>query len=373
MSRQRIVIKFGTSTVTAGGPGPDLPRLADLCRQIAALRVAGHDLVLVSSGAVATGRSALNAAPARDVPIKQMHAAVGQPRLHALYQRLFHEHGHEVAQVLLTRSDVENRRRYLNAREALLTMLAHGVLPIVNENDTVATEEIRLGDNDMLSALVCSLVDADRLILLTDQAGLFDSDPRSNPAARLIREVGPGALSEQLRVAAGGSGKLGTGGMATKLGAAELARRGGATAHIAAGSEPDVLTRLLTGEAIGTRFAPQGERLAARKRYITGGAARGQLKIDAGAAAALARGGSLLPVGLIEVAGSFDRGDAVQVSGVDGAEIARGIAAYNAADLVRLCRRRSEEIEALLGYRYGDEVIHRSDLVLAPRAAEHVA
>ena len=282
MSRQRIVVKFGTSTVTAGGPGPDLPRLTELCRQLAALRAAGHDLVLVSSGAVATGRSALNAAPARDVPVKQMHAAVGQPRLHALYQRLFGEHAIEVAQVLLTRSDVENRRRYLNAREALLTMLAHGVLPIVNENDTVATEEIRLGDNDMLSALVCSLVDADRLILLTDQAGLYDSDPRSNPAAQLIREVGPGALPEQLRAAAGGSGRLGTGGMATKLGAAELARRGGAVAHIAAGSEPDVLTRLLAGETIGTRFAPQGERLAARKRYITGGASRGTQALEPG-------------------------------------------------------------------------------------------
>lgn len=373
MSRQRIVVKFGTSTVTAGGPGPDLPRLTDLSRQLAALRAAGHDLVLVSSGAVATGRSALNAAPARDVPVKQMHAAVGQPRLHALYQRLFGVHAIEVAQVLLTRSDVENRRRYLNAREALLTMLTHGVLPIVNENDTVATEELRLGDNDMLSALVCSLVDADRLILLTDQAGLYDSDPRSNPAAQLIREVGPGVMPEQLRAAAGGSGKLGTGGMATKLGAAELARRGGAMAHIAAGSEPDVLTRLVAGETIGTRFAPQGERLAARKRYITGGTLRGQLKIDAGAVAALSRGGSLLPVGVSEANGSFDRGDAVQVLDMDGIEVARGIAAYCAQDLVRLCRRRSEDIEALLGYRYGDEVIHRSDLVLTPRASENVA
>ncbi|MCG6116636.1 MAG: glutamate 5-kinase [Aquimonas sp.] len=372
MSRQRIVVKFGTSTVTAGGQGPDLPRLTELCRQLSGLRAAGHDLVLVSSGAVATGRSALNATPARDVPIKQMHAAVGQPRLHALYQRLFGEHCIEVAQVLLTRSDVENRRRYLNAREALLAMLAHGVLPIVNENDTVATEEIRLGDNDMLSALVCSLVDADRLILLTDQAGLYDSDPRSNPAAQLIREVGPGALPQQLRAAAGGSGRLGTGGMATKLGAAELSRRGGAVAHIASGSEPDVLTRLLGGEAIGTRFAPQGERLAARKRYINGGASRGTLSIDQGAAAALARGGSLLPVGLVELSGSFDRGDAVQVLGPTGVEVARGIAAYSAADLAKLCRRRSEDIEALLGYRYGDEVIHRNDLVLSPRASEDV-
>ncbi|WP_395789880.1 glutamate 5-kinase [Aquimonas sp.] len=370
MSRQRIVVKFGTSTVTAGGPGPDLARLQALSAQLATLRQAGHDVVLVSSGAVATGRSALKAAPARDVPVKQMHAAVGQPRLHAIYQGLFADHAIDVAQVLLTRSDVENRRRYLNAREALLTMLAHGVLPIVNENDTVATEELRLGDNDMLSALVCSLVDADRLILLTDQAGLYDSDPRGNPAARLISEVGPGALPEQLRNAAGGSGRLGTGGMATKLGAAELARRGGATAHIASGAEPEVLTRLLAGESIGTRFAPQGERLAARKRYITGGGApRGALQIDAGAASALRRGGSLLPVGLVEVQGSFDRGDPVQVLDAVGTEVARGIAAYAAVDLQRLCRRRSEEIEGVLGYRYGDEVIHRSDLVLSPQAA----
>jgi glutamate 5-kinase len=369
MSRPRIVVKFGTSTVTAGGPGPAPERLQALCAQIAALRGQGLDVVLVSSGAVATGRSALGAGAARDMPVKQMHAAVGQPRLHALYQQLFGAHGLHVAQVLLTRSDVENRRRYLNAREALLTMLSHGVLPIVNENDTVATEEIRLGDNDMLSALVCSLVDADRLILLTDQAGLYDSDPRANPAARLIEEIAAGALPEELRRAAGGSGGLGTGGMATKLAAAELARRGGATVHIAAGAEPEVLTRIVSGEALGTRFAPQGERLAARKRYITAGPARGCLRVDAGAAAALARGGSLLPVGLQMVEGEFDRGDAVQVIDAGGAEIGRGIAAYASGDLRRLCRKRSDEIEAVLGFRYGDEVIHRSDLMLSPGIA----
>lgn len=364
MSAQCIVVKFGTSTVTAGGAKPDEARLSALCHQIAHLRAQGHQVVLVSSGAVATGRSALGAQPARDMPMKQMHAAVGQPRLHALYQRLFGVLEIQVAQVLLTRSDVENRRRYLNAREALTTMLLHGVLPIVNENDTVATEEIRLGDNDMLSALVAGLVDADRLILLTDQAGLYDSDPRVNPQARLIPRIAAGELPDALRVAAGGSGRLGTGGMATKLAAAELARRSGCIAHIAAGGEPDVLVRLLRNEALGTRFEVVDERVQARKRYILSGPARGELRIDPGAVRALIRGGSLLPIGMISSHGRFDRGDAVRVLDEEGAELARGIAAYNSEDMQRLCLRRSEEIERILGYRYADEVIHRSDLVL---------
>lgn len=364
MSAQCIVVKFGTSTVTAGGPGPDEVRLSALCHQIAHLRAQGHQVVLVSSGAVATGRSALGAEAARDMPLKQMHAAVGQPRLHALYQRLFGALDIQVAQVLLTRSDVENRRRYLNAREALTTMLAHGVLPIVNENDTVATEEIRLGDNDMLSALVAGLVDADRLVLLTDQAGLYDRDPRVDPQARLISRVGATELTEQMRAAAGGSGRLGTGGMATKLAAADLARRSGCVAHIAAGAEPNVLVRLLLDEAVGTRFELVEERVQARKRYILGGPACGELQVDDGAARALIRGGSLLPIGMVQCSGRFDRGDAVRVVDADGTELARGIAAYNSEDMPRLCRRRSDEIERILGYRYADEVIHRSDLVL---------
>jgi|CXWL01.1.fsa_nt_gi glutamate 5-kinase len=363
---QRLVVKVGTSTLTGGSGAPDAARIESLVGQLARLRADGHEVVLVSSGAIATGRAALGAAPARDVPVKQMHAAVGQPRLHALYQHLFGVHGIHVGQVLLTRADVENRRRYLNARSALLTMLAHGVLPIVNENDTVATEEIRLGDNDRLSALVASLVDADRLILLTDQAGLYDRDPRGDPTACLIAEVRPGGVKTAMRQAAGGATSgLGTGGMATKLAAAELAQRAGCTAHIASGDATDVLRRLLAGEALGTRFIAAGEKLASRKRYILGGGqVRGGLTVDPGAVAALARGGSLLPVGVVAVDGRFERGDPVRVVDRAGRELARGIAAYTADDMRRLCGRRSEEIEGLLGYRYGDALIHRNDLVL---------
>jgi glutamate 5-kinase len=363
---ERIVVKVGTSTVTGGGDRPDPIRLAALATQLAELRRRGHDVVLVSSGAIASGRAALGATVARDVPVKQMHAAVGQPRLHALWQAQLAPHGLIAGQVLLTRSDVENRRRYLNARNALLAMLAHGVLPIVNENDTVATEEIRLGDNDNLSALVASLVDADRLVLLTDQPGLFDRDPRTDAGARLIAEVPAGELPPGLAAVAGASaGGVGTGGMATKLAAATLAQRGGITAHIAAGGEPEVLLRLLGGESLGTRFPAAGVRLASRKRYIlAGGHARGSLALDAGAVGALRQGKSVLPVGVREVSGRFERGDPVRLLGPDGAELGRGVAAYSADDMRRIAGRRSEDIEPILGFRFGDALVHRNDLVL---------
>lgn len=365
-SPERIVVKVGTSSVTGGSDQPDFGRLADLADQLAALRFAGHEVVLVSSGAIATGRAALGAMRARDIPIKQMHAAVGQPRLHALWQEQFARHGTIVGQVLLTRSDVENRRRYLNARNALLAMLAHRVLPIVNENDTVATEEIRLGDNDNLSALVASLIDADRLILLTDQPGLFDRDPRTDPAAQLIAEVPPGSLPDALRAVAGGSASgVGTGGMATKLAAATLAQRSGCNAHIASSNAAGVLAGILAGQPIGTRFPAAGERLASRKRYILAGHAGGSLTLDAGAVSALGRGSSLLPVGVRAVGGSFGRGDTVRLLAPDGRDLGRGIAAYNADDMRRLCGRQSEEIEQVLGFRFGDALVHRNDLALS--------
>ena len=362
----RIVVKFGTSTLTDGGTRLSAPRLVDLTRQLSSLRETGHELVVVSSGAMASGREALGYPQLpKDVPAKQMLAAVGQPRLMARYEQLFGLYGVTVAQVLLTRGDLANRRRYLNARNTLTALLDQRVIPIVNENDTVATEEIRVGDNDNLSALVANLVDADTLVLLTDQPGLFTADPRRDPAARLVDAVTTPDIPPGLWEAAGGSATgLGTGGMMTKLQAADLARRSGATVIIAQGSAPDILIRLAAGERLGTRFSALASAVESRKRYILAGGAAGTLVVDLGASQALRRGGSLLPVGVSAVEGPFDRGDTVRVTDPAGREVARGIANYSAGDLSTIRKRHSEEIESLLGYNYGDEVIHRNDLVL---------
>jgi glutamate 5-kinase len=245
-------------------------------------------------------------------------------------------------------------------------LLSHGALPIINENDTVATEEIRVGDNDNLSALVANVVEADMLILLTDQSGVFTADPRSNPDAKLVEEISTPEIPQEIWDAASGSGtKLGTGGMVTKLQAADLARRSGTTVVIAQGTEPNILPRLANGERVGTRFAPVISALESRKRYILSGRlAPGQITVNEGAASAINRGGSLLPIGITQVSGEFDRGDTVRILDESGRELARGITTYSSADLARLRGRHSDEIESLLGYDYGDEVIHRNDLVL---------
>jgi len=363
----RLVVKLGTSTLTAGSPRLSPPQLVELARQMASLRQTSHEVVLVSSGAMAAGREALNFPQLpKEVPAKQMLAAVGQPRLMALYQQLFGLYGVTVAQVLLTRTDLADRRRYLNSRNTLMALLAQGVIPIVNENDTVATEEIRVGDNDNLSALVANLVDADLLILLTDQPGLFTADPRRAPGAQLVADVSAPDIPDSLWQAAGGTGNgLGTGGMITKLQAADLARRSGVAVVIARGVDPNIITRIVGGEPVGTRFHPVGAAVESRKRYIlAGGHAAGRLSVDDGAARALHHGSSLLPVGVKSVEGSFERGDTVRVTDLAGREIARGIVNYGLADLQKILGHRSEEIETLLGYNYGDEVIHRNDLVL---------
>jgi len=375
MSFQRLVIKLGTSTLTAGTRRLAPPRLVELARQVAQLRADGREVILVSSGAQAAGRERMNFVPLpADIPAKQMLAAIGQPRLMALYEQIFGLYDLPVAQVLLTRADLADRRRYLNSRNTFAALLAHGVLPIVNENDTVATEEIRVGDNDNLSALVANLVDADLLILLTDQPGLFTADPRHDPTAQLVTDVTEPDIPPALWHAAGGTANgLGTGGMMTKLQAADLARRSGAGVVIASGAAPDAVLRVVAGERLGTRFSPVATAIESRKRYIlSGGRASGRVRVDEGAAQALERGSSLLPVGVVGVEGEFDRGDTIRVcaaaagagAGADGRELARGIASYGAADLARLCRRQSSEIEAILGYTYGDEVIHRNDLVM---------
>lgn len=363
----RTVVKLGTSTLTNGTPHLSPPLLLDLARQIAQLQAAGQQIILVSSGAIAAGRERLGFPDLpKDIPAKQMLAAIGQPRLMAFYEQIFSLHGLTVAQVLLTRMDLSNRRGYLNARNTLIALMEQKVLPVINENDTVATEEIRVGDNDNLSALVANLVDADWLILLTDQAGLYTADPRLDSAARLVEEVSGREIDPELWKAAGGSTRgLGTGGMITKLQAADLARRSGACCIIAQGSEPDILLRIAKGEKLGTRFHPVATSVESRKRYILSGRqSPGQLVVDAGAAKALHRGGSLLPVGLSDVRGEFDRGDTVRVVLPDGSEIARGIVNYDSRDLAQIVRCPSDEIESILGYHFGDEVIHRNDMVL---------
>jgi len=363
----RLVVKLGTSTLTAGTARLSSPRLIDLVRQMAQLRAAGHEVVVVSSGAMAAGRERLNFPQLpKDIPAKQMLAAIGQPRLMALYEQHFGEHGLVVAQVLLTRADLGDRRRYLNSRNALMALLRQKVVPIVNENDTVATEEIRVGDNDNLSALVANLIEADLLILLTDQPGLFTADPRHDANAQLVTEVTEPEIPEALWRAAGGTvNGLGTGGMVTKLQAADLARRSGTTVIITSGSEPEVLMRIANGEMNGTRFQPVATAVESRKRYIlAGGQVPGCLGVDDGAARALRSGSSLLPVGVRGVEGTFERGDTVRVADPSGREIARGLVSYSSADLARIRGHKSEEIESRLGYNYGDEVIHRNDMVL---------
>ena len=363
----RIVIKLGSSTLTTGTSHLSLPRFVEIARQVSGLIQGGHEIIVVSSGAMAAGKERLNYPQLpRDIPAKQMLAAIGQLRLMAIYEQVFGLYGLTIAQVLLTRADLADRHRYLNSRNTLMALLAQDVIPIVNENDTVATEEIRIGDNDNLSALVANLVDADTLILLTDQPGLFTADPRRNVRAELITDITESEIPEKIWQAAGGTNSdIGTGGMVTKLQAADLARRSGTLVVIAPGDEPDVLARLVVGEAIGTRFHPSVTAIESRKRYIlAGGRAQGAVRIDAGAARALRKGGSLLAVGMTAVESDFDRGDPIRILADNEREMARGIANYTSVDLRRILGRKSDEIEATLGYYYGDEVVHHNNLVM---------
>jgi glutamate 5-kinase len=363
----RIVIKLGTSTLTNHTPHISPPRLVELVRQMGSLFSEGREVVVVSSGAIAAGRERLKFPQLpKDIPAKQMLAAVGQPRLMSIYEQIFGLYGLTAAQVLLTRSDLTDRRRYLNSRNTLSALLAQRVVPIINENDTVATEEIRVGDNDNLSALVANLIEADLLILLTDQRGLFTADPRRDPAARLIDEIaGPEIPDEVWSAARGTATSLGTGGMLTKVQAADLARRSGTRVVIASGDEPDILLRLAAGERTGTVFQPTATALESRKRFfLTGSRSSGFLGVDAGAAQALKSGRSLLPVGVTQVDGPFERGDTVRIVDAGGREIARGLVNYASSDLERIRGEKSEAIAQILGYDYGEEVVHRNNMVL---------
>ncbi len=365
MNYRRIVVKLGTGVLTDGTDGLSRPRMVDLVRQVAMLQAAGREVLVVSSGAVTAGRETLGfPRMGRDIPFKQVLAAVGQSRLMHLYAQLFDLYDITVAQALLTRADLADRQRYLNARNTLLALLARRVIPIVNENDVVGVEEIKIGDNDTLSALVANLVDADLLVMLTDIAGLYTADPHRVPEAQFIPVVN--SIDDRIRQLAGTtSTRRGTGGMITKIQAAELATHGGATVVIAAGDVPDVLLRLVKGESIGTRFTPAVSQLESRKRWILAEEARGRVHVDHGAAQALvAQGKSLLPVGVTRVEGSFERGATVRICDPDGQEIARGISNYSAEDLAVIQGRRSAEIAGVLGYEYGAEVVHRNNLVV---------
>ena len=361
----RLVVKLGTSTLTAGGKRLSRRAMLGVVAQVAQLQEQGHELALVSSGAMAAGREALHfpKLPAH-LAGKQMLSAVGQPRLMQLWAELFAIYERPVGQVLLTRGDLSRRSGYLNARDALEALLGAGVVPIVNENDTVATDEIRVGDNDNLSALVANLLDADRLIILSDIAGLYTADPRTHPEAQLLSVVE--GVDERVLALAGGAGTtLGTGGMRTKLQAAQLAGQSGTTTVIAAGSEPQVLLRLLGGEPLGTTLLPSATRRESRERWILAERPVGTVAIDAGAARRLRQGkASLLPVGLTQVDGTFERGDVVRVVAPTGETLAVGIVAYSAEELTRLLGTPSRQIEAVLGYSSGDEAIHRDNLVL---------
>jgi glutamate 5-kinase len=365
-SAARIVVKVGSSLLTNDGRGVDHAAVAHWAAQVADLKGRGKQTVLVSSGAIAEGikRLGWNARP-RAMHELQAAAAVGQMGLVQAYESAFAKFGLHTAQVLLTHDDLADRRRYLNARSTLLTLLSLEVIPIINENDTVTTDEIRFGDNDTLGALVTNLIEADVLVLLTDQAGLYTADPRRDPSATLVRHARAG--DPQLEAMAGGAGSaIGRGGMLTKVLAAKRAARSGAATIIASGRETDVLTRLAAGEDIGTELTAEPVALGARKQWLADHVQlAGRLTLDAGAARALTRDGkSLLPIGVVSVTGEFERGEVVGCIDPDGREIARGLVNYSAQETARILRKPSSEIEAILGYVDEPELIHRSNLVL---------
>ena len=361
-----LVVKVGSSLVTAEGRGIDQQALAQWAAQIAQLNKRGVQVIFVSSGAIAEGIKRLGW-PRRPKALNELQAAaaVGQMGIAQAYENAFAPHNINTAQILLTHEDLSNRTRYLHARSTLRTLLAHGIVPIINENDTVTTDEIKLGDNDTLGALVTNLVEADALVILTDQQGLYDSDPRKNPQARLINRIA--AEHPDLESMAGGVGSsVGTGGMYTKVTAAKRAALSGAATVVASGREPDVLVRLIQGDAVGTLFTSEHSRINARKQWLLGQVQlSGRVVVDEGAARAVAeQHASLLPVGCVRAEGHFYRGELVAVVDGGGKEIARGLANYNSSETAKILRTPSAQIERKLGYVMEDELIHRDNMAL---------
>lgn len=384
---RRLVLKVGTTLLTGGGPHLDRVWLVDLVRQLAAVRRRGCEALLVTSGAIAAGRWRLQQAfppslsaqrddvrvrhashtesGSRDIATKQVLAALGQSALMQVYDELCAAEGLLAAQTLLTRGDLRDRQGYLNARNTLLGLLDYGALPVINENDVVATEELRIGDNDNLSALVANLVDADLLCLLTDIGGLYTADPRRDPSARLLSEV-PRIDGSVERLAGGAGSTQGTGGMLTKIEAAKLATATGVTVVIAPGRERDVVLRLVEGQSIGTRFVPTASRREARSRWILSALAhRAAVHVDEGAARALTdQGRSLLPAGVVRVEGRFRRGDPITIFDLSGGRVACGLVNYDSVAVEKIRGLRSDAIEGALGYTYGAEIVHRNNLIV---------
>ncbi|HET8705584.1 MAG TPA: glutamate 5-kinase [Pseudomonadales bacterium] len=363
---KRWVVKIGSAQLTANGQGLDRASMARWVAQLVYLRQHGVDVVIVSSGAVAEGMNRLGwSKRPQEVHQLQAAAAVGQMGLIEAWESCFQAHQVRTAQILLTHDDLSDRKRYLNARSTLNELLALGVVPVINENDTVVTDEIRFGDNDTLAALVANLVEADVLLILTDQIGMYDADPRHNPNAKLIEEAL--AADPRLReMASDSKGALGRGGMATKVRAAALAARSGCTSLIASGSAESVVTRLFSGENVGTLLLPEQEKVAARKQWLASHLQmRGEVAIDDGAVRVLREAGkSLLPVGVKEVRGEFKRGEMISVVSLSGERIACGLATYEADEARQIMGKPSDQIETILGYSDGPELIHRDNLVL---------
>ncbi|MBZ0169502.1 MAG: glutamate 5-kinase [Kofleriaceae bacterium] len=363
---KRIVVKVGSAVLSKGDITLHQPTLQRICRELVSLRKEGHQVVLVSSGAILAGmgRLGLTERPG-SIPLKQAAAAVGQSLLMRRYEEVFAPYGQKLGQLLLTQDDFRSRHRYLNARNTLFTLLHLGVLPIINENDTVAVEEIRFGDNDRLSALVATLLGADLLVILTDLDGLYTADPRKDPHARLVHEVPRRSTGLHFWADESGTG-LGTGGMATKVRAARTAAAAGVPTIIANGLVEGILERIIRGETVGTVFQASASRMRSRKRWLAFATTRrGRIMVDAGAKEALIRNGkSLLPSGVISVDGEFEGGDVVSLCSIDGVEFARGVTNYNAEQVKQIRGIRSDQIEDALGEKPFDEVVHRDNLVI---------
>lgn len=365
-SMKRLVVKIGSNILADGKEGLDTKRISSIARDIVELQNMGYDIVLVSSGAIAAGmrKLGLKEKP-KDVKLKQAAAAIGQSSLMWAYEKSFGDYGKKVAQILITRDDLSDRKKYINAKNTLLTLLAYGIFPVINENDTVATDEIRFGDNDYLASLVSSLIEAERLIILSDVEGLYTEDPRRNSKAKLIEYVEE--VTHEIEAKAGGAGSaVGTGGMCSKIIAAKRAVSNGIMVHIISGRKDGLLTSLMKGMCCGTTFKPKGEKLSSRKGWIAyGSRSKGSLVIDEGAVKAVVQGGkSLLPSGIISVEGDFDTGDAVYCLDPKRNRVAKGLINYSSAEIGRIRGKRTSEIEKILGYKYSDEAIHRDNLVL---------
>ena len=361
---KRVVIKIGSGVISDEN-GLDSDKIANICDDVEQLRQRGFEVVLVSSAAIAAGKHVLGIkGRPQTIPLKQAAAAIGQSRLMREFKDGFHHHGLQAAQVLLTRDDLANRRRYLNARNTLMTLLEYKVIPIINENDTVVVDELRFGDNDNLSSMVTNLVEAQLLVILSDVDGLYDRDPRQHPEAQLISNV-VRITPEIEKMAGNGSSPLGTGGMVTKLKAAKRATLYGAGTAIINGRNSHNLLHLFDGHELGTYFLPARDPMAARKHWIAfTKKPRGKIFLDDGAYNAVAeKGKSLLPSGISRIEGSFERGDAVRLCTLEGQEFAKGVTNYTSSELLRIQGKRTSDIAIILGYQYGDEIVHRDNLV----------